>query len=211
MSKEAAQSAVRDTVLDVAVEQLAKVYAQAALDAAGSEQDQGTVIEELETLGSQVLASFPDFQSVLSSALVSQEEKLEMIDRVFGSRLSTTTISFLKVLAAHNRLEYLPQVIRAASKMWEDRSGRIPVEIQLAMDTSPDLIQEMVGALRKRFNKEPVVKTVLNPDLLAGFVVRVGDQVLDASARTNFEHARNAMVAHAVEAIQHHPEQFFEK
>lgn len=209
MSKEAAQAAVRDTVFDVDVEQLAKVYAQAALDAAGDQQDK--VMEELETLGSEVLAQFPEFHSVLSSALVSQEEKLEMIDRVFGSRLSATTINFLKVLAAHDRLEILPQVIRSAAQIWESRSGRIPVEIQLAMETSPELIEEMVTALRARFKKEPVVHTVINPELLAGFVVRVGDQVLDASARTNFEKARVGMVAHAVEAIQSHPDQFVEK
>ena len=209
MSKEAAQAAVRETVFDVDVEQLAKVYAQAVLDAAGDQHRE--VMEELETLGSEVLMQFPDFQKVLSSALVGHEEKSQLIDRVFGSRFSATTISFLKVLASHDRLEILLQVIRSASMLWEQRSGHMPVEIQLAVETSSELIDEMVAALRKRFDKEPVIKTVINPDLIAGFVVRVGDQVLDASARSNFEHARTAMVSHAVEAIQSHPEQFIEK
>ncbi len=208
MSNDSSQNGVRDTVFDVDIEKLSKVYAQAVLDAAGEGED--SVVEELESIGSEVLDKFPDFQKVLSSALVSQDEKLALIDRVFGN-LSQTTISFLKVLTAHERLELLPQVVRSVAKLWKERSGKVPVEIELALETSDSLVEEMVQVLRKKFDMEPVVNTVINPELIAGFVVRIGDQVLDASARTSFEHARTAMVAHAVEAIQSHPDQFIEK
>lgn len=208
MSNDSSQNGVRDTVFDVDIEKLSKVYAQAVLDAAGEGED--SVVEELESIGSEVLDKFPDFQKVLSSALVSQDEKLALIDRVFGN-LSQTTISFLKVLTAHERLELLPQVVRSVAKLWKERSGKVPVEIELALETSDSLVEEMVEVLRKKFDMEPVVNTVINPELIAGFVVRIGDQVLDASARTSFEHARTAMVAHAVEAIQSHPDQFIEK
>ena len=209
MSTEASKASNRETVFDVDVEKLSRVYAQAALDAAGDQQE--SVVDELLTLGSEVLASFPDFQNVLATALISQEEKLGLLDRVFGGRLSATTLSFLKVLAAHDRLELLPQVIQTAGRLWEERSGRVPVDIELAMETSDSLVQEMVGALRKKFDIEPVINTKINPDLIAGFVVRIGDQVLDASARSNFERARAGMIAHAVEAIQSKPDQFVEK
>ena len=65
--------------------------------------------------------------------------------------------------------------------------------------------------MKQSLGAEPVITTVINPDLIAGFVVRVGDRVYDASARTSFERARTAMVARAVEAIQSRPEQFMEK
>ena len=55
-----------------------------------------------------------------------------------------------------------------------------------------------------------MVHTVIDPDLIAGFVVRVGDQVYDASARTSLEQARTAMIANAVKAIQSSPDQFVE-
>ena len=165
---------------------------------------------ELKALGSEVLDKFPEFEQVLESALVSQDEKLALIDRVFGPRLSGTAISFLKVLAGHDRLGLLRSVIRSGTELWEERSGRMPVEIQLALDTSSTLIDEMVAALKDKFGADPVIKKVINPDLIAGFVVRVGDQVYDASARTSFENARTAMVAHAVEAIQSRPERFMQ-
>lgn len=208
MSESSKKGSARETVFDVDVEKLARVYAQAALDAAGDHQD--SLMEELNFLESEALDKFPEFEQVLDSALVSQDEKLALLDRVFGSQLSTTALSFLKVLATHNRLGFLRQVVRSAAQLWEERSGRMPVEIQLAFETSSSLVDEIMAALKRNFGADPVVKTVINPELIAGFVVRVGDQVYDASARTSFEHARTAMVARVVEAIQSHPEQFME-
>lgn len=210
MSDSAAKVKARETVFDVDVEKLARVYAQAVLDAAGDAGAQGTVLEELKAMVSEVLDRFPDFEQILASELISQEEKLEIIDRVFGSSLSNTALCFLKVLGDHSRLGLLRQVVRSAQAVWARRNNHRNVEIELAREASPALLEELVNSLKKSLGAEPVVKTVVNPNLLAGFVVRMDDRVYDASARTSFERARSAMVASATEAIQSHPERFIE-
>ena len=198
----------RDTVFDVDVEQLARVYAQAALDAAGDLAAQDALVAELRGLVEEVLDRFPALEQVFSSALVSQDEKAGVLDRVFGSRLSSTALSFLKVMASHGRLGLLRSVVRSAGQLWERRSGRQPVELQLAQQVDPDLHREIFESLRKALGVDPVVTTSVNPDLIAGFVVRIGDKVYDASARASLERARQAMVAGAVEAIQRQPQRF---
>ncbi len=211
MPQSATQGTPRETVFDVDVEKLARIYAQAVLDAAGDHQAQSSIMEELKSLVTEVLDKFPDFEQVLGSALVSEDEKLAMLDRVFGKRLSTMTLSFLKVLTEHQRLGLLRQVVRSAAQMWETRSNRLAVEIRLACETSSALLEEMTSTLKRVFDADPVVKTVIDPTLIAGFVVRVGDKVYDASARTSLEHARTTMIAHAIEAIQSRPEKFLDK
>jgi len=62
-------------------------------------------------------------EEVFGSALVSQDEKMGVLDRVLGSRVSTTTMSFLKVLTQHDRLGVLRQVVRMADQLWEERVG----------------------------------------------------------------------------------------
>ena len=203
--------AKHETVLDVGVEKLARVYAQAALDAAGDKAAQDSLMDELRALVDDVLDKFPDLEQVFGSALVGLDEKLGMIDRVFGGRLSTTALSFLKVMASHGRLGILRQVVRSAGHLWEERSGRQAVELQLAQELDHSLQREIIDSLRKALGIEPVVTTKVNPDLLAGFVVRVGDKVYDASARTSFEQTRRAIVSKAVEAIQSRPEIFMDQ
>ncbi|MCH2115210.1 MAG: ATP synthase F1 subunit delta [Pirellulales bacterium] len=203
---ESANASTRETVFDVDVEKLARIYAQAALDAAGDQQND--LMEELKSLDTGVLDVFPEFEEVLASALISQDEKLAMLDRVFGGQLSTTGLSFLKVLAGHDRLGLLRQVVRSAAQLMEKRNGRLLVEIQFAHETSSSLVDDMVAVLEKKFGAESVIKVVINPKLIAGFVVRVGDKVYDSSARTSFEQVRTRMIGRAVDAIQSHPEQF---
>lgn len=210
MSESETKRKARETVFDVDVEKLARVYAQAVLDAAGDAGDQAAVMDELQALVSEVLDRFPDFEQILASELISQDEKLEMIDRVFGGSLSATALSFLKVMGDHGRLGFLRQVVRSAQTVWAERNNRRNVRIELAQEAAPPLLQELVDKLQQSLGAEPVVTTVVNPDLIAGFVVRVGDRVYDASTRTSFERARSAMVARAIEAIQSRPEQFME-
>ena len=199
----------RDSVFDVDVEKLARVYAQAALDAAGDKETE--VLEELQATVTEVLDKHPEIEEVFGSALVSQDEKLGMLDRVFGSQLSATTLNFLKVLTKHDRLGVLRQVVRVAGQLWEERSNRVPVLVELALDLDDSLHKEIVSSLRDSLGIDPVVTTKINPDLIAGFVVRVGDKVYDASTRTSLEKSRQAMIERAIETIQNQPEQFLEK
>ncbi len=210
MSESDTKRKARETVFDVDVEKLARVYAQAVLDAAGDAGGQAAVMDELQALVSEVLDRFPDFEQILASELISQDEKLEMIDRVFGGSLSATALSFLKVMGDHSRLGLLRQVVRSAQTVWAERNNRRNVRIELAQEAAPPLLEELINKLQQSLGAEPVVTTVVNPDLIAGFVVRVGDRVYDASTRTSFERARSAMVARAIEAIQSRPEQFME-
>jgi F-type H+-transporting ATPase subunit delta len=161
-------------------------------------------------LVAEVLDQFPDFEELFASELISQDDKQEMIDRVFGGKLSETTLSFLKVMGDHSRLGLLRQVVRSAQTVWAERNDRRTVNIELAQEAAPPLLQELVDTLQKSLGAELVVHTTVNPDLIAGFVVRVGDKVYDASARTSFERARSDMVARAVDAIQSRPSQFME-
>lgn len=208
-STSATKDSSRESVFDVDVEKLATVYAQAALDAAGDKEDE--VLEDLRGIVTEVLDPNPDMEQIFGSALVSIDEKLEMLDRLFGSRVADKTLSFLKVLTKHDRLGVLRQVVRVAGDLWEQRSNRVPVQLELAMELDSALQREIVSSLQKSLGIEPVVTTKINPDLIGGFVVRVGDKVYDASTRSSLERTRQAMITQAVEAIQSKPEQFIDK
>lgn len=200
---------IHDTVFDVDAERLARVYAQAGLDAAGELPAQEAVLSDLESIDQDVLRPNPQFADVLASGLISEEEKIGMLDRVFGGRVNPTTLNLLKVMARHGRLGLIRDVARAAKKLWQTRSGRIPVELETAAPLEPALEREILGAFAGVLGSDPLVTSRVDSDLLGGFVLRVGDRVYDGSVRTQLERTRHAMVNRAVEAIQRHPEQFF--
>jgi F-type H+-transporting ATPase subunit delta len=202
---------LHDTVFDVDAERIARVYAQAAFAAAGGQAERDSLMEELDSLRTDVLDRVPRVEELFKSQLVSEDDKLALIDKVFGGRASATLINTLKVMATHGRLGMVRDVVAAARKIWERQSGRLPVELETANPLTPDLEQEVLSVLAKVLDADPIVSARVNPDLISGFIIRVGDRLYDASTRTRLEQMRQGMVARAVEAIQRGPERFFNK
>jgi F-type H+-transporting ATPase subunit delta len=198
-----------DTVFDVSAERLARVYALAALDAAGDRAGQDALMGELEELRTGVLDRNPRVKDLFASELVSHEDKFAMLDRVFGGRVSPLLLNFLKVLNKHGRLGMIRDVIAAMRKLWQTRTGRVPVLLETANPLSPELEQEIVTTFGKVLGADPIITASVNPELIAGFVIRVGDKVFDGSIRTRLEAMRKGMIARATEAIQQTPHRFF--
>jgi F-type H+-transporting ATPase subunit delta len=201
---------VRDTVVDVDAERLASVYASAGLDAAGGIGEQEQVVNELEAIVGEVLSLDSRLQQILASVLIAAEEKVSMLDRLFGGKVSTTTLNLLKVMARHKRLNLLRDVAKVSRKLWQARSGRIPVELETANPLDAALEKEILVAFGDVLGSDPIVTQRVNPDLIAGFVIRVGDRVYDGSIQTRLEQMRLNMIERAVDAIQRNPRQFFD-
>jgi F-type H+-transporting ATPase subunit delta len=209
MSSESHEVPRQHTVMDLAHEEIARVYAQAFLGAANNAGNAAEMVDELNSLVHDVLDSFPDLEATLSSALLSPEQKEQVLDRIFGGRATPLFVNFLKVLSAHGRLGILRAVARAAAKLFNRQSGRVEVELSVAYPLDDGLRTEVTDALRASLGAEPVVSLQVDPALVAGFVVKVGDTVYDGSVRTRFERARKAMIERAIERIETQPEKFF--
>ncbi|HMO84068.1 MAG TPA: ATP synthase F1 subunit delta [Lacipirellulaceae bacterium] len=201
---------IHDTVFDVSAEQLARVYAKSALDASGGPAEQDALMGELEAIRDDVLGADPRAQELFASQLISKEDKAAMLDRLLAGRVSPRTLHTLHVINRHGRLGMIRDVVAAARKIWETRSGRQPVELETAFPLAPDVEQEVMATLAKTLNADPIIHASVNPDLIAGFIIRVGDRVYDGSVRTRLEAVRKGMIVHATEAIQTTPHRFFD-
>jgi F0F1-type ATP synthase delta subunit len=93
---------------------VAKVYAQAIIEAAADAKCLDAVLSELATLARDVLPRVPEAQTVFASPKVAAEDKAAMIDKIAKGRLTPTTVNALHVLAKHGRLGILAAVAAEA-------------------------------------------------------------------------------------------------
>lgn len=200
-------NARHETVLDITAQQIARVYAQALLGAAESAGQLDEVVEAVDSLVHDVLQPHPGLERLLTSALISGEEKEGTLERVFGGRASQVVLSFLKVLGRHGRLDLLRDVRRELRAAYNKRHNQIDVEIRVARDLADTTRQELQQTLAARFGAKPIMNVKVDPSLIAGVVIRVGDTVYDASVATRFRRAQDAMVQNAVDMIQAKREQ----
>jgi F-type H+-transporting ATPase subunit delta len=197
-----------DTVMDVTAERISRVYATAFMEVAAKTGDAAPLVEEVDSLVTEVLDRFPRLEDTLRSALVQPEEKEQMLDRLFGNRASKEVVNFLKVLSRHGRLELLRPIARTLRQLQAERSGQKDVELRVAIPLDDAVLREVENTLRKTLGAEPVIRVVVDPTLLAGMIIRVGDRVYDSSVNTQLEHARRQMIDRAVEKIETQPERF---
>jgi len=197
-----------ETVMDVTEEQIARVYAQAFMGVAAASANVGGLVDEVGSLVNDVVGVFPLLEQTLVSSLVSHDQKVGLLDRVFANRASAELLNFMKVLSKHGRLGLLRSVARQVKKLHAERSGRTDVEVRVATELEGRLRDEIENQLRKMLRTEPVLSIVVDPALIAGIIIRVGDRVYDGSVSTRLERARQSMIERATEQIETRPERF---
>jgi len=179
-------TAASHVLADPSAKAVARVYAQAFLDAAKS-SGTSEALEELTSFHDDVLRPHPEFGRLLTSEMSTREEKVGLIDRVVQPRASQFFTNFLRVLARHERLELLPLILEQAWQEQERREGKRRVEV-----TSPQpLSDEQLGQIRDRLKAalpyEPILVPHADESLLGGLVIRVGDTIFDGSLRARLK------------------------
>src|SRR5687768_17341959 len=167
--------------IDASRQHLGTVYAKALLGAAEKSGQAEAVVEELESLVQDVLTKLPQLEMALASPRLEHEERVPILDKAFGGRMSATTLTFLKVLSKHGRLDCLRAIARAVRKQLNAMRKRVEVIVETAAPLSNPLRERITARLGQLLASEVILTTQINPDLLGGLVVRVGDTVYDAS------------------------------
>jgi F-type H+-transporting ATPase subunit delta len=194
-------------VADVGAHRVARVYAEALLNAAGSKQ-QDAVVEELAALVRDVFKRQPQVEEFLSSGAISRDAKAGVIRSVFDGRTSDVFTNFLQVLNNHDRLDVLRPILTAARELANERAGRLPVVVRTAVPLPDDQRERLRAELRSTFKMEPLLDSQVDPELLGGMVVRVGDFLYDASVRARLESLRDELIARSSHEIQSRRDRF---
>lgn len=199
---EQVQTRVRSVMDDPSVMQIARVYANAFLDAAKSTIGVDAALEEGQSFVDDVLSNNAEFERLLVSPMTNKDDKLKLIDRVVAGRGSDFFVNFLRVLARHDRLDILPAVLQAARIAHECQQGRKRVSVRTAKPLSDESRTAIAERLRSVFAFEPILEAETDPSLIGGMVVRVDDTIYDSSLRTRLKQLRSRLRERSLHEIQ---------
>ncbi len=193
---------------DPGQQQVGAIYAR-ALMAAAEEAGQGeAVLAEIDEFVLGVVDKQPKLATVLASGLVSHEEKAALLDRALSGKASDLFLRFLKVVSKHGRLGSLRAIRRAAHAMYNEMKGRVPVEVRTAAPLDDQRTGHLQTRLGELLDAQPVIDKQVDPTLIGGLVVRVGDTVYDGSVATRLEQLRREMIHRSVHEIQSRRDRF---
>ncbi len=188
--------ATHETVLEAtgARARLARVYAEALLTLAQAENAADDIGAELQTVASEVIGKNPTIAAFLDNPAITAKTKLPVLGAAFGGT-SDLFKKFLDVLTRNNRLGLMRDIAAAYQGIRDRQAGRVRVLVRTAAALTAAQTVELKTTLAGKLNKEPILNVRVEPELLGGLVVQVGDRVYDTSVRTRLNNLRNTLLA----------------
>ena len=165
----------------------ARPYARAALAVAGSTEAGLAVRDDLAAFAA-ALRDSPALAGAFTNPAVPPEVKARVLDQVAGRMgLGSLTRRLLQALATRHRLGRLDEVVAALTERLNQRLGVAVAEVTTAEALGEEERRELQRVLEARTGKKLEMRLAVEPELLAGFVARVGSQRFDGSLRGQLE------------------------
>jgi F-type H+-transporting ATPase subunit delta len=176
------------------MEELAQVYARSLFEVGRTHEgtgEHGKLDELREQLGqfADAVEENGDLRVFFFSPYFSTTEKQEALDRLL-SDADEHLVNFLKLLIENHRMPVIFRVRRTYEQLWEQENRLLPVEITSAIELDDKTTGAVTKSIGKSTGRRVALKTRVDPDILGGIVVRVGNSILDASIRNRLEQLR---------------------
>ncbi len=174
------------------VNSLERVYAQALLDLAQQAKQTSDIADELEQLG-DLINQQPQLLAVLANRLLSVAERASTLEKVFKGRVSDLLYRFLLVVNNKHRLDSLPGIVHGYKQLLDEQSGVVEADVHVAAPLSDSETQSIAGRISQAIDRNVVLRQHVDPNLIGGLKVRVGDRLIDGSVATQLRLIRHAL------------------
>jgi F-type H+-transporting ATPase subunit delta len=170
------------------VQEIAEVYSRALFDAA---KDNGALDEVHEQLAqfTDELEQSRELQVFFFSPYFSSEEKKDGVGRLIEGG-DDYFVNFLELLAEKHRMPAIFRIRREFEALWQEENKLLPVQVTSAVELDRQVLDEIGRRIEEQTGRRVDLSAAVDPHVLGGLVVRVGNMVLDASIRMKLERLR---------------------
>jgi F-type H+-transporting ATPase subunit delta len=174
----------------------ARRYAEAAFQVAVRD---GTLAEWRSELdAAATVATDERVVKVLANPAIPVERRAAVLAELLGDRASRPVQNLIQLLLRRGRIEALPRVAAEFRRLDDERQGITKATATTAAPLTPDEVRTLTERLELSTGRRVVLDVEIDPSLLGGLVVRVGDRMIDGSVRGRLERLRNQLISGAL-------------
>jgi ATP synthase F1 delta subunit len=177
------------------VEELAAVYGRSLFEAA-SDADKVDLVREQLGQFVDALASDQDMQVFFFSPSFTAEQKKDGLHKAVTDA-DALVQNFLELLIENHRMPVLMRIRDEYERLWAEEHKLLPVQITSAVELDDKTVQQIGDRIGEQTGRKVELSSNVDPDVLGGLVVRVGNTVLDASIRHRLEQLRKQVARSA--------------
>jgi F-type H+-transporting ATPase subunit delta len=169
-------------------------YARALFDTATRAGTVDQVEEDLKGVD-QVLQSVPRLARVLQAPTIPREQKKALLKTAFGDRVGQLTARFLDLVVERRREDILRAIYQEFQRLANEARNILPVRVTAATELTDAERDALAASLAQRTGKRVVLEVEIDPQILGGLMLRMGDTVIDGSVRSRLDQLRNRLLA----------------
>jgi ATP synthase F1 delta subunit len=174
------------------MEEIAQVYSRALFEAARERSKLDEVREQLGQFA-DALEGERELAVFFFSPYFSTEEKKDGLRRVVVGA-EPIFMNFLELLVEKHRMPVIFRIRRALDVLWQEAHRLLPVQVTSAVELDEAIVREVGEKIGQRTDRKVELTTRVEPDILGGIVVQVGNSILDASIRNRLELLRKQVI-----------------
>jgi len=173
------------------MEEIATVYGRSLFEVAKENDKLDLVREQLGEIADAV-SDDRDLQVFLFSPYFSSHEKKEGLRKAI-TEADPLVVNFLEVLVDNHRMPALMRIRRSYDALWERENDLLPVQVTSAVELDEATVANIGDRIGEQTGRKVELSSTVEPDLLGGIVVRVGNSIIDASIRNRLEQLRRTV------------------
>jgi F-type H+-transporting ATPase subunit delta len=170
------------------MEEIGQVYARALFESAVENGELDEIQEQL-SIWADALAETKDLQTFFFSPRFSSAEKKDAIRKIIDGG-SERFLNFLELLAERHRLPATFRIRRYFDELWREEHKMLPVEVTSAVELDQELVRSIGERIEERTGRRIELTSRVDPNIIGGLVLRVGNKVLDASVQGRLQRLR---------------------
>jgi F-type H+-transporting ATPase subunit delta len=177
------------------VQEIAEVYARSLFEVAKEHDVLDEVHEQLEEFADE-LDKNRELQMFFFSPYFSSQEKKDGIAKVLDGA-DERFVRFLELLAERHRLPVLFRIRRVFDELWAEENKLLPVTITSAVELDDETVQQIGKQIEEQTGRRVELSTEVDPDVIGGLAMRVGNVVMDSTVRSRLERLRREVATAA--------------
>lgn len=167
-------------------ELVALTYSKALFEVSRENNILDDVLEEINFIKS-TFEEEPDFYELYLSPSINTEEKKGIIKKVFGEKLSQEVVNFINVLLDKKRINSFIEISKEFIKLANDYKNIIEGTVYTAVQLKDNQLNEIEQKLSTVTNKNVKLNVVIEPSIIGGLKVKIGDKVLDTTVQNKLK------------------------
>ncbi len=174
----------------------ARRYAEAAFEIAERDDSMDAWLAAFTVADERLTGS--DVTRLMSNPAVPAVSRVEVLERILGEDVTGVQRNLLALLVRRGRFEQLPAVIREFGRLYRQREGIVQAIVTSATALDAAELESLQASLESMTGARIELSTEVDPLLLGGVVVRVGDQLIDGSVAGRLERLRTDLTTSAI-------------